>query len=366
MFNQKEYQNFYDQLTYTQEQKAAIGERAAAAARKKPENKMLRLGKIAAAAACLVCVLTVTAEAAGISTPVSELLAPILGGSVAQTEVLDKIGHPIEASDTDNGVTIQADAVIGDEYNICMVFTISRDDGTPLLPEGVTADQLRAGLFGGIGFGKGGHGTAYFVDAVPGDAEIQYVWVFSSDEPVNRGKATAEFHDLCTYGNSEQESAVVLEGDWVFRVDVAYEDSSVVLGGGETFEQDDMTFTITEVRVSPLAVRVAYEVDSQVQLSSAKSGRMPEGDVRQIELHQGNVETHLNKKDNAIELYLENVEILLNKKDGTVVDMSNSGGSLAPENGKTVCVKGNAFEEIIPLEELESVSVGGITFPIPE
>ena len=89
-------------------------------------------------------------------------------------------------------------------------------------------------------------------------------------------------------------------------------------------------------------------------------------DVRQIELYQGNVETHLNKKDNAIELYLENVEILLNKKDGTVVDMSNSGGSLAPENGKTVCVKGNAFEEIIPLEELESVSVGGITFPIPE
>ncbi len=109
-----------------------------------------------------------------------------------------------------------------------------------------------------------------------------------------------------------------------------------------------MTFTITEVRVSPLAVRVAYEVDSQVQWSNAESGRMPEGDARQIELYQGNV------------------EILLNKKDGTVVDMTNSGGSLAPDNGKTVCVKGNAFEEIIPLEELESVSVGGITFPIPE
>lgn len=348
MFNQKEYQNFYDQLTYTQEQKAAIGARASAAARKKPENKVLRFGKIAAAAACLVCVLTVTAEAAGISTPVSELLAPIFGGSVAQTEVLDKIGHPIEASDTDNGVTIQADAVIGDEYNICMVFTISRDDGTPLLPEGVTADQLLAGGFDNISFGKGGHGTAYFVDAVPGDEVIQYVWVFSSDEPVNQGKATAEFHDIRTYGNSEEESAVVLEGDWKFRFDVAYEDSSIALGGGETFEQDGMTFTIMEVRVSPLAVRVAYEVDSQVQWSNAESGRMPEGDARQIELYQGNV------------------EILLNKKDGTVVDMTNSGGSLAPENGKTVCVKGNAFEEIIPLEELESVSVGGITFPIPE
>ena len=126
----------------------------------------------------------------------------------------------------------------------------------------------------------------------------------------------------------------------------------VLSGNGLTVKglvySTDSRVRIPDNSFGGLRSRVAYEVDSQVQWSNAESGRMPEGDARQIELYQGNV------------------EILLNKKDGTVVDMTNSGGSLAPENGKTVCVKGNAFEEIIPLEELESVSVGGITFPIPE
>lgn len=351
MHNMKDYQNSYDNLSYTPEQKAQIAVQAAAAAaaaRGKPDNKWLRLGKIAAAAACLICVLTVTAEAAGIPTPVSEFLAPIFGGSVAQTEVIDKIGHPVEASDTDNGVTIQADAVIGDEYNICMVYTIRRDDGTPLLPEGVTADHLLAGTFDNITFGKDGQGIAYFADTVPGDAEIQYVRVFSSDEPLNQGKATAEFHDLRCYSDSMEEATTVLEGDWKFQFDIAYEDSSIRLGGGETFSQDGMNFTITEIRLSPLAISVAYEVDSQVQWSNAESGKLPEEDNREYERYQGDI------------------EVLLTKKDGTVLDLTMSGGSLSPENGKTIGVKGTVFDQIIPLQDMESISVGGIVFPIED
>jgi hypothetical protein len=63
--------------------------------------------------------------------------------------------------------------------------------------------------------------------------------------------------------------------------------------------------------------------------------------------------------------YLENVEILLTKTDGTVMDLSTSGGSIRPEDGVSVCSKGQVMEEIIPLAELESISVGGIVFPIP-
>ena len=66
-----------------------------------------------------------------------------------------------------------------------------------------------------------------------------------------------------------------------------------------------------------------------------------------------------------MEQYLENVEILLTKTDGTVIDLSNAGGSIGPEDGKTVCSKGEVFDEILPLEELASVSVGGVEFPIP-
>ena len=65
-----------------------------------------------------------------------------------------------------------------------------------------------------------------------------------------------------------------------------------------------------------------------------------------------------------MERYFENVEILLTKSDGTVIDLSSSGGSLNPENGVTVCDKGEVFDEILPLEDLESICVGGIAYPI--
>ena len=111
--------------------------------------------------------------------------------------------------------------------------------------------------------------------------------------------------------------------------------------------QNGMTFTVDSVSVSPVAVKVDYTVDSEVQWSDAPSGREPEEDRIQMER------------------YFENVEILLAKKDGTVIDMSNSGGGIRPDLGVTVCDKGELFEEIIPLEELESISVGGIVYPIP-
>lgn len=347
MHKMKDYQDFYNHLSYTTEQKAQIAAKAAAAAvRRKPERKWTHLSKIAAVAACLVCVLTVTAEAAGIPTPLSELLAPIFGGSVAQTEVIDKIGHPIGASDTDNGVTIQADAVIGDEYNICMVYTIRRDDGTPLLPEGVTANHLLSGSFDRTSYGKSGRGMAYFVDTVPGDAEIQYVTVFSSDEPVNQGEITAQFRDLFCYDDTAKERFPVLEGRWKFRFDIAYEDASIHWGGGETFSQDGLNFTITEIRLSPLAISVAYEVDSQVQWSNAENGKQPEEDEQEWERYQ------------------ENIAVFLTKKDGTVLDLTAFGGSLAAEEGKTIGVKGMVFDQIVPLEDMESLTVGDITFPI--
>lgn len=345
------YNEFYDKLSYTAEQKAHIAANAAQEARSHmstPHRSLRLVSRIAAAAVLLVSVFTITAEAVGIPTPVSEILAPIFGGTVAQTEVIDKIGRPIDAGDTDNGVTIRAEAIIGDEYNACIVFSISRDDGTPLLPQNVTAEQLRLGGFCSVGLthSSGFHGTGRFRDSVPGDSEIQYIQMISSDEPLNKGTAKIEFDDLSCWDEATGESIPVVEGRWKFRFDVDYDDSSVRLGSGETFRQDDMNFTITDIQLSPVGIRVAYEVDSEVHWSDAPSGRLPEEDRRQTER------------------YMEDVEILLIKKDGTAVDMSITGGSLRPENGKTYCTKSTVFSDIYPLEDWEALRVGGINFPI--
>ena len=48
-----------------------------------------------------------------------------------------------------------------------------------------------------------------------------------------------------------------------------------------------------------------------------------------------------------------------------MIDLSNAGGSIRPEGGMSLCSMGQVLEEIIPLEELASISVGGIVYEIP-
>lgn len=343
-----EYKRDLDALRFTDQQKQAIAARTAQAvgeAAPRRRRPLLRAGLIAA---CLALVLAVGAGASEVLKSAAEAFAPIFGGTVAQTEVIGKIGRPIGASDTDNGVTITADAIMGDTYNAAIVYTIRRDDGTPLLPEGTDARSLLMGGFGGATLNTqgGSHGSAWFVADENDASSVQLVQTVTADIPISHCTATAEFDDLRGWDEAKGESVPLVEGHWKFRFDVDYEDASVTLGGGETFEQNDMTFTVDAITVSPVAVKVDYTVDSEVVWSDAPSGREDPADSRQMER------------------YFESVEILLTKTDGTVIDMSNAGGSIKPEDGVTVCDKGEVFDEIIPLEELESISVGGIVYPI--
>ena len=343
-----EYKQAMDGLRYTDEQKKILAEQALRAAGQAAPRRRKPVWRTALIAAAVAAVLMVGAGATGVLKSAVDALSPIFGGNASQTQVIDKIGRPIGASDTDNGVTITADAIIGDTYNAAIVYTIRRDDGTPLLPEGANEKGLTMGGFGGTDLHiRGGcHGSAWFVDEVPGDDTIQLVETFSADVPISHCTATAEFEDLRGWDEAAGEPVTLIEGRWKFRFDVDYEDTSVTLGGGETFTQNGMTFTVDSVSVSPVAVKVDYTVDSEVQWSDAPSGREPEEDRIQMER------------------YFENVEILLTKTDGTVIDLSSSGGSLNPENGVTVCDKGEVFDEILPLEDLESICVGGIAYPI--
>ena len=343
-----EYRQAMDGLHYTDEQKKTLAQQALRAAEQAAPRRRRPVWRTALIAAAVAAVLMVGAGASGVLKSAAEAFAPIFGGSAAQTEVIDKIGHPIGAGDTDNGVTITADAIIGDTYNAAIVYTIRRDDGTALLPEGTDARSL---LVGGFGFANlpvrgGSHGSSWFIADENDSSAIQMVQTITADVPISSCTATAEFEDLCVWDDAAGESVPAVEGHWKFRFDVDYEDSSVTLGGGETFTQNGMTFTVDAITLSPVAVKVDYTVDHEVQWSDAPSGRLPAEDSRQMER------------------YFENVEILLTKTDGTVIDLSASGGSLKPENGVTVCGKGQVFEDLLPLEELGSIRVGAIVYPI--
>ncbi len=345
-----DYKKEMSELRFTEIQKKALAEAAASAART-PAKRRRPVFRTALIAAAMAAVLVVGSSAAGILPEPVDLFAPLFGGSVAQTEGIDKIGRPIGASDSDGGITISADAIMGDAYNAVIVYTVSRDDGERFFPEGKTLENvgLMIGGFGGSTWSRsGGHGMAWFVDQDPDDDRVQYVEAMSlTDEPLTHINATAEFDDLTCFDPDAGQETVLYGGHWKFRYQVDYEDCGVRMGGGETFSQDGMNFTVDEISVSPIAVRVAYTVDEAVQWSNSESGRQDSDDAHQTDR------------------FLCNVEILLTKTDGTVIDLSNSGGSISPKDGASACTKGQVLEEIVPLEEMKSISVGGVVYDIP-
>lgn len=358
----KEYTEAMAGLQFSDEAKARMvqnlldaQEKAADNVVAMPRGRKRRLPRIAAVGVAAAVVLTVGASATGVLKTASEAFQGVFGPT-ADTEIIDQIGRPVGASDTSGGVTVTADAIIGDKYHYAITYSIVKDDGTAfdidltntvgngVLP--LTFEESDCTLSGYLG---GTHGGSYFFDADPADNAIQYVETREiSDGEVRGHTVRAKFKDLCVY-DDEMNRVLLAEGDWSFKFNLDFEDTSVSLPAGQTFDLNGMTATIDEITLSPLALRVDYTVDSEVQWDeNAQSGKESEHDSEQM--HK----------------YFENVQILVNKADGTSLDLSLAGGSISPEGGKTICQKGEIFSEIIPLEDIVSVTVQGIDIPVQQ
>ena len=357
----REYTDALDRLRFSDEAKARMVDNLlGAAAQQQPEQRktrkrVFRLPRIAAVGVAAALVVGIGAGATGVFKTAGEAFSGVFGPT-ADTEIIDQIGRPIGASDTDNGVTITADAIIGDKYHYAVTYSIAKVDGTAFdidltntVGDGVLPltfgeeDTSLSGYYGGT------HGGSYFYDADPADNAIQYVETREvSDGEVRGHTVRAKFTDLCVF-DEEMNRSVIAEGDWSFKFNLDFEDTSVSLPAGQTFDLNGMTATIDEISLSPLALRVDYTVDSEVQWDeNAQSGKQSEHDSEQM--HK----------------YFDSVQILVNKADGTSIDMSYAGGSISPEGGRTVCQKGDIFSEIVALEDVESVTVQGVKIPVQQ
>ena len=355
----REYIDALDNLRFSDEAKARMVDNLMDAAaqqppvQQKPRRRAFRLPRIAAVGVAAALVLGIGAGATGVLKTAGEAFSGVFGPT-ADTEIIDQIGRPIGASDTSGGVTITADAIIGDKYHYAITYSIVKDDGTPfdidlsktvgdgLLPlTFAEEDTTLVGYFGGA------HGGSYFYDADPADASIQYVETreISNGDVLGR-TMRAKFSDLCVF-DEDMNRTVVAEGDWSFKFNMDFEDTSVSLPAGQVIDLNGMTATIDQITLSPLALRVDYTVDSEVQWDeNAQSGRQSDHDRAQMKQ------------------YFDDLQIILNKADGTSLDLSYAGGSIKPEDGKTVCQKGDMFSEIIPLEDVVSLTVGGVEIAV--
>ena len=361
----REYNEAMDGLRFSPEAKKRMAANLAAAqereqaARPKPDVYAVRGGKrrwryAAAVAAAVVLVAGVggVASATGNLMGMANVFDDLFNGPPAQTEVVDKIGRPIGASATSNGVTVTAEAIIGDRTNYAVVFSIAKDDGTAfdvkplengLLPLGFEGHS-RVSVDGVLASG----GSSYFYDADPSDSAIQYVERTSATAIGNSiiGRtARVSLKDLKVYG--EGEARVLVDGEWNMKFAVDYEDTSVDLPAGGAIEVSGMDATLDSATVSPIALSLEYTVHEAMNWEDQESGRM--SDHNQDEMDR----------------FLD-PSVTLNMKDGTTVEIDalRGAGGTRESSDSTSCNKSIMFDEFLNLDDVASITIGGTELPL--
>ena len=354
------YRDAMDALRFTPEQKADMVEHLLSAPAAGKVVRPLRFRRFAAAGVAAALVLSLgVAGAAGALGSAGDAFAGLFGGGAAETEVIDQIGYPIGASATADGVTITADAIVGDAHSYAIVYSIRREDGAPLadpelLAAGATEDGLLPLTFGSqdtsLGlFSGSAHGSSFFYDADPSDNALQFVEMMTYDKPIRTGAATARFRELSVFpGGGYAEKELLAQGPWKLRFDLDFADSSVSLEAGQDFTLNGMDATLDAVTLSPLSIQVDYTVHQELVWSEDREdGRMNDHD-RELTYR-----------------YLESLPVSVTYTDGTTQDLTNNaGGGIAPGDGETVCQKSRIFSTIRPLDQVASVTVGDIVLPV--
>lgn len=360
-----DYRDSIDELRFSDEAKARMTARLAGAALKEndmrtittldtPSRRRRRLPMAAAVAGLAIALcLGGVAYASGALVSVQDFVGNLFGAAEPQVEIVDQVGRPVGVAQSSNGVTISADAIIGDRTNVAVIFSISKDDGTPF--EGL--EQLDDGLIPLLAhddievslplFSNGGAtGGAYFYDADPSDNAIQLVETRSFDiadgdlSLIGR-TMTATFSKI-TYFGEDGTPTTVAEGDWRLSFPLAYEDASVSLPTGQAFDLDGTDATIDSLTISPIGMNVAYTASERVEWVDAPSGREPEENSR--------LSDHLLTLD---------VEVAM--ADGTVITIQDSSGAIMPDGDVAHMAKGIFFDRIIDLDEVVSVTINGAT-----
>lgn len=337
------YQDTLDRLRFTPEQKQHMTDRLMAAAERPAPRRVLPFHRLAAAGVAAALVLSVgVAGATGALGEVGAAFSAIFGPST-QTEIMDKIGYPVGASDTDNGVTITADAIVGDTYSYAVVYTIQREDGKALVSDQLLArapdpDDALPLAFQSYdaalqGYRGGSSGNMWFYDADPADSALQFVELRTQSEPLEPGLLTVRFQDLQVYGEDYATCTTLTEGSWKLSFQLAFEDASRTLPCGQTFTLNGAEVTLNAVTLSPLSIQADYTV--------SWAG------------------------DTAMD-WIEPLPMSITYTDGTTLDLSHAGGASAYGTGSVSCQKGMIFDQLHPLEEVASVTVGDVVIPVSQ
>lgn len=183
---------------------------------------------------------------------VSNLLAPLYGG--AQTKIVDSIGVPLEASVTVGDYILTADAVIGDKYNLAIVYSLTRVDG------GELPENLRFAQWEQSGIRRN---SGYLSYRIREDRKsLNLIEQFGGNERLFFGKGNyhVAFRDLKLWSQGEADTAVQ-EGVWELNFTIRYENTMKTVWRGEcqVTGHGGGIYNVRRIEMSPIGMHMDFE-----------------------------------------------------------------------------------------------------------
>lgn len=326
--------------------------------RRKPRiarHPVRTVARIAAVTAVLAIVIggAGTAMATGVLPLPSDMLSDIFDGPASQTEIIDRIGRPVGASCSNNGVTVTADAIMGDKDMVTIAYTLTFDDPAALkkLSEpgenGTIAGSVDGNVY--VDGEHGGQGQSWLIDKNPNDSSIQYFAQFSVESPGLMGRTVRTHINSLVVpraGKELPEYKKILTGPWDLKFQLNYEDTSVTIPAPKSVNFNRTKATIQEATVSCVGVSVRYNIDRSIEHDN-NSGKMSQ-----------NMEESMDA--------VGNIPLIVTFKDGHVEDATSHSGYFANklDNGTTDVHKTWPFSQVCDTDKIASVQIGDTVIPM--
>lgn len=326
--------------------------------RRKPRiarHPVRTVARIAAVTAVLAIVIggAGTAMATGVLPLPSDMLSDIFDGPASQTEIIDRIGRPVGASCSNNGVTVTADAIMGDKDMVTIAYTLTFDDPAALkkLSEpgenGTIAGSVDGNVY--VDGEHGGQGQSWLIDKNPNDSSIQYFAQFSVESPGLMGRTVRTHINSLVVpraGKELPEYKKILTGPWDLKFQLNYEDTSVTIPAPKSVNFNGTKATIQEATVSCVGVSVRYNIDRSIEHDN-NSGKMSQ-----------NMEESMDA--------VGNIPLIVTFKDGHVEDATSLSGYFANklDNGTTDVHKTWPFSQVCDTDKIASVQIGDTVIPM--
>lgn len=326
--------------------------------RRKPRiarHPVRTVARIAAVTAVLAIVIggAGTAMATGVLPLPSDMLSDIFDGPASQTEIIDRIGRPVGASCSNNGVTVTADAIMGDKDMVTIAYTLTFDDPAALkkLSEpgenGTIAGSVDGNVY--VDGEHGGQGQSWLIDKNPNDSSIQYFAQFSVESPGLMGRTVRTHINSLVVpraGKELPEYKKILTGPWDLKIQLNYEDTSVTIPAPKSVNFNGTKATIQEATVSCVGVSVRYNIDRSIEHDN-NSGKMSQ-----------NMEESMDA--------VGNIPLIVTFKDGHVEDATSHSGYFANklDNGTTDVHKTWPFSQVCDTDKIASVQIGDTVIPM--